>query len=75
MIAGCRYEYILDESFDIGVQIWQDLGFIHLANGFEDTGERMDVSVEIGSGLCIVRTLLIRGDEHVNGTVRSIVIE
>ena len=36
-------------------------------SGFEDTGERMDVSVEIGDNLGIMLTLLISGDEHVSG--------
>ena len=72
MIAGRSYQYILEKSLDIRVQI---LRSNHLANGFEDTGERMDVSVEIGDDLGIVLTLLISGDEHVSGAARCRMID
>ena len=69
------HECIRDKSLDILVQIWRDLGSIDPANGFENTGEGIDMSVEIRDDLCVVPALLFGGNEHLNRIVKFRMIE
>jgi hypothetical protein len=59
MAEGRGYECILGKGVDSLLQIWQDLGPILLADGFEDADDGCDMPVDVFDNLCVVSVFLI----------------